>query len=498
MRNTCSISVATLLALLAASILLPSAQAQLGSALGSGNLSASNQLRVWVADSSRAASYLNDFDLQYTSGPWLVGARFELDEEDRYDPERLLGIKRRFAEYRDEHATIRAGTFYATFGRGLLMRAQEDETVHLDRDIDGLYGAVRWKALDSQGFVGRPRNDETYARDDLLSGVELGVRIHPQLHLGTGYVRLDASDPLGESDNADDPSLGDPLEEFVGGNLQWTHGALDATFEAAKRFVWGERNPRGGWTGVSGRDGEAYYGSLSLAVPGYTCLLEGKDYLRFDAPYSTLPPANNTGQPVNDGRDERGFGLTVTASPRAEITMEASVDRAAARAGDGERSSAEGTFRRDWWGRGAIQLGGEWTEEIELESHEYRRYYGPVLEASYYLSQTTSLTLHGKILDWINHVRGAERVEYTEVSADLCASFGSSRTVTVSVIKATELIPEHDDDAWVSLQFSWSFGYNHDLMIKIGEERGGVVCSGGICRYEPPFTGVRIALLSRL
>jgi len=346
--------------------------------------------------------------------------------------------------------------------------------------------------------IGRPRNDESRKREDLLAGAELGARVREGLRLGAGYVRRDAADPLGDDSHAGNANLGRPLEELVGGSAQFTRGALDATFEAAKRYVWGRRDPRTGWSGVSGEDGAAYYGALTAGIPGYTLLLEGKDYLRFDAPYSTLPACNVAGQPVNEGQDERGFGATVTASPSADVTAEASGAWAEARHSNSRRSSAEGKARRDWWGRGALQLGGEWTEENELESHEFRRWGGPTFDASYYLSQVTSLALHGKVLDWINHRRGGERDEYTEVTADLTASFGYSRALTLSVIKASRAVEEYDgDDAWVSLQLTWGFGQNHDLTIKFGEERGGVVCSGGVCHYEPPFTGVRVELLSR-
>ncbi|MBD3237464.1 MAG: hypothetical protein GF330_12230 [Candidatus Eisenbacteria bacterium] len=488
-----------ILTLPGAAVLVPVAQAQDGLfGGGGGNLSASNQMRVWVADSSRAASYLNDFDLQYAQGPWFIGVRLELDEEDRYDPERLLEIKRRFAEYRDETINVRAGHFYATFGRGLLLRAQEDETVRLDRDIDGLYGAVRWSALDGQGFIGRPRNDESYMREDLLSGAAFGVRPHRSLRLGGGYVRYDAADPLDADASADDAHLGRPLEELVGANLQWTRGPIDALFEGARRYRRGEIDPRGGWRGTDEEDGEAYYGSVTIGVPGYTVLLEGKDYLRFDPDYSTLPPCNSDGQPVNEGLDERGFGATLTASPQPEVTIEASGAWAGARHSDSERQSANGSVRRDWWGAGAIQIGGEWVEETELESHQYRRWAGPTLEAAYYLTPATSVTLHGKFFDWVNHRRGGEEDEYTEINADLTVSFGMSRAMTLSVIQASDPVEEYDfDDTWISLQATWAFGHNHDLTVKIGEERGGIVCSGGVCHYEPPFTGVRVELLSR-
>jgi len=84
-------------------------------------------------------------------------------------------------------------------------------------------------------------------------------------------------------------------------------------------------------------------------------------------------------------------------------------------------------------------------------------------------------------------------------NADLTLSLGESRSATLSVIKATEEITEFaGDDMWTSVALTWGFGHNHDLMIKFGQERGGIVCSSGICIYEPPFTGVRMVLSSRL
>jgi len=476
------------------------ARAQIG--FDEGSISGANQAQVWVADSSEAASYLNLFDLQYAKGPWLVAARLEFDEEARTDAEHFQGIARRWIEYRGEDATLRAGTFYATFGRGLLLRAEEDEAVRIDRNIDGAHGALRWRNLDGQAFLGRPRNDDTHERDDLLAGAEFGVRLRPQLRIGAGYVRMDAALEEGETSEGEEGALelGSPAEELFGGSVQFSHGIMEAVVEGAKRYVHGERDPRSGWIGVSGLDGRAIYGSLSLGVPGYTLLIEAKDYEKFDAPYSTLPPVNEAGQPINNGVDERGFGATLTASPRAEVTIEATGSYAEAPEADdpGERSAVQGSVRRDWWGRGALELGGEWTEEVELESHAYRRFYGPEIEASYYVSSSSSLSLHGKVQSWINEIRGGTRDEYTEITSDLTFALDPYRSAVLAIIHATEAIDEYEgDDTWISLQLAWSFGYDHDLKVKLGEERGGIVCSGGICHYEPPFSGVRIEFTSR-
>ncbi len=458
-----------------------------------GQITGTNRLEIWATDSLWSAAYLNQLDILYAGGHWLVGARMELDEETtRWDKEQGIEIPRRYAEYREDIFRLRAGTFYTTFGRGMLLRAMEDEEVRVDRDIDGVYGGVSWKWLEAQGLVGRPRNDDTHRRDDLLSGIDLEAQVTSSTRIGGGYVRLDASGEAG------DPDLGRPIEEITSGRLQWTHGPVDAFLEGATRILHGKRNLRGEWKATDAEDGHAWYGSLSFCFPGYTMLFEGKNYLRFDAPYSTLPPVNNEGQPINDGQDERGLGMLITASPSTDLTIECTASWAEATDGEAERSDAKGMLRKDWWNRGSLQFSGEWTKEKMLEGHDEREYYGPSVDASYYLNPTLSLQLTGYVYARNDSVFGG-RDEYTEVSTDLTLSHASSRSVTLSMIKASEPIREYGkDDLWLSLQVAWTFDYSHDLLIKIGKERGGIVCSGGLCHYEPPFSGVRVELVSRL
>jgi hypothetical protein len=463
------------------------------------SISGANSGQVWVAEGSRAATYLERFDLQVERGPWAIAARLEYDEEARVDKEHFAGIARRYAAYTGDAANLRAGTFYATFGRGLLLRAEEDETVRVDRDIDGVLGSVQWRAIQGQAFVGRPRHDVTHEREDLLSGAELSVRAMPGLRLGSGYVRLDAdpADFASEQEGNKELEPGSPAEELLGGNVRWSHGPLEATFEGARRFVWGKRDLYSGWIGARGLDGEAYYGSLAYSIPGYSILVEGKDYLRFDAPYSTLPPANSGGVPINEGLNERGLGTSLTLSPITDVLCEAAASWAEAKDEEPERTSYEASVRQDWLGHGALELAGEWVEEIELESHAYRKYAGPRLEAIYYVGQESSLTLHAKVQDWVNHIRGDVPVEYTEVAVDLSFALDPYRAATFSVTTDTKEVPEYEyEHTWIALELAWSFGFNHDLKLKVGHERGGIVCSGGICHIEDPFSGARVEFTS--
>ena len=485
-------SIAVVCALAGAGLLaVPGAHAQ------SGNVSACNRLEVWVEDSLRAAAYLNQFDLLYLGEKWNVSARLEMDEEKWWDPERETKIARRYAEYHDGIFGVRAGTYYASFGRGLVLRAMEDTDVRVDRDIDGIYGAVGWKKLRGQALFGRPRSDRSSNRTNTLAGADAEVEALPGLFLGGAYLRQDARNNATDEDLE---KLGQPaLEECAAGRVNWVHGLLEVYLEGARRMPRAADDPRGGWTWTSAKDGHAWYGSVTAGVPGYSVFLEGKDYLRYDVDYATPPPANTAGQPLNGAIDERGGAVALTASPRDDLTIEAAGSYAEGRDEPGQRSDALGSIRKDWWGQGALKLGGEWIKEEELGSHVLREHAGPMVDVSYYLTEQTSVSLHGTFFSWTNRFRGTESQDYTEISTDFTISLGSSRTATLSFIKATEEVAEFaGDDEWTNVQFTWGFGHNHDLKIKIGQERGGIVCSSGICIYESPFTGVRMEFTSRL
>lgn len=51
---------------------------------------------------------------------------------------------------------------------------------------------------------------------------------------------------------------------------------------------------------------------------------------------------------------------------------------------------------------------------------------------------------------------------------------------------------------WPVVGGTYRIGDAHTLGLQYGSERGGVVCTGGVCRYINPFTGVRFSVVSKL
>lgn len=52
--------------------------------------------------------------------------------------------------------------------------------------------------------------------------------------------------------------------------------------------------------------------------------------------------------------------------------------------------------------------------------------------------------------------------------------------------------------AWPVIGGTYRIGNAHTIALQYGAERGGVVCTGGVCRYINPFTGLRLSVVSKL
>ena len=61
-----------------------------------------------------------------------------------------------------------------------------------------------------------------------------------------------------------------------------------------------------------------------------------------------------------------------------------------------------------------------------------------------------------------------------------------------------ENMPYHIEDSWFQGFVSLRLGGSHTLLTSFGSERGGINCTGGICRVVPPFKGLRLSLTSQI
>jgi len=109
-----------------------------------------------------------------------------------------------------------------------------------------------------------------------------------------------------------------------------------------------------------------------------------------------------------------------------------------------------------------------------------------------------SVSLEGKYESRTLH---QSKRTYTDRSWDIGYTFRSITGVTVSYEDSNELVSERFgpgiDDIRKVHQWLWYEGFvdigsGRKLMLGYGAQRGGYVCSSGVCREEAPFTGFKI------
>jgi len=121
-----------------------------------------------------------------------------------------------------------------------------------------------------------------------------------------------------------------------------------------------------------------------------------------------------------------------------------------------------------------------------------RREIKPGLEIRLY-SRERNFTLSGSF-NLVNEGEDSYQERGVSLSADILRDF----TLTVNYEVATKAVKRYDHEKrWLLVEGSLSLMANLSLRLRVGQEKGGLVCSGGVCRYEPPFSGIKGVLVAR-
>ncbi|MDP2807863.1 MAG: DUF6029 family protein, partial [bacterium] len=86
-------------------------------------------------------------------------------------------------------------------------------------------------------------------------------------------------------------------------------------------------------------------------------------------------------------------------------------------------------------------------------------------------------------------------LKYTEYFIDLSWNAGWDILIYGSGSLASQKVPEYQDqDRWgeAGASYQWDQG-RQKLTVSAGQSKGGLVCSGGFCRFEPSFRGLKAA-----
>ncbi|MGE5860283.1 MAG: DUF6029 family protein, partial [Ignavibacteria bacterium] len=77
-------------------------------------------------------------------------------------------------------------------------------------------------------------------------------------------------------------------------------------------------------------------------------------------------------------------------------------------------------------------------------------------------------------------------------------SFFLKLTATIRFEYTTSEIDASERKNWITGELGYRFGQSHVITASYGRERGGLICSNGVCKYIQPFEGFRLSVLSQI
>ena len=471
-----------------------------------------------------------------------VGFEYLYDDPPEFGP-RYNGIRKRYIEFARQGLELRAGDFYTLYGKGLAMNLFENRGINYDTRLDGLRGSYNNDFVHAIFALGKMRyydlvNPERIETYSVKSG---HVEISPVdfFRIGGSIVGADGELPSAfgiDQVHADIPEIMASLRGLG--------------FELFVQHAWKRASylrPTASGLFASGRsDGSGLYGGLSYTADfGLGVTVEYKDY-QFDAvkenereanrPSRMLPMQNppivhkehyftllSRGPHVVDFNDEVGAQIDVFYSVTPEMTINLNGSIASRHNGYLERNGFLVTYEREnsfmptldekfspfwelygeveWYFDGASYVRAAFNRRYDAPyeaglPHEQSSTTIPV-RIEYMLDEEYSVGVNLE-QQFYHDSFSRETPEYFNEFVSVTFARAANWSATVRMEYTTDKGDPSGKDFWRTIEFAYRLGNDHIATVSYGTERGGLVCTSGICREILPFDGVRLSLLSQL
>ncbi|MCH8556595.1 MAG: DUF6029 family protein [Balneolia bacterium] len=503
-----------------------------------------------LGDTTREKEYFENFtDVRILADNVIIGFRLELSDPAEYGPD-FTGIRRRFIGYQRDGLDVRIGNLFALHNRGMSLNLFEDRVIRYDTSLDGVraeydHDLFRVKALagsinylehltfDSPSGI----REENYR---LRSGL-LEFKPDRRMRIGGSYTYAEGDMPSFFFEDPDQAEIFIP-EGFVSYRLPFARVTAGYNYRTLRLSNAADT------TSITGG---GIYGSINHTGPGYGVTFEYKNYS-----YDITDPFERQGDPLRNTRmspfqsppivhrehsyslmtrdphlvnfeDEVGFFLEAFYSPTYNINLNSSIAVASLHDSwlwddenfeffqkeEGPRWLPGFADARDpfWEYYGHIEyFTPDFMSYVKLAyNHRNRLFYQALapefsqrviantfaLDVQYAITPRWSVkaisehqfvrdTQYGDDSDYYNQMFSLQIARSPDFS------FGGRIESTTS-----EFDPS-GEKFWYTVEGSMRIGRTHTLMASYGKERGGFVCTNGVCRFVNAFSGMRLSFLS--
>ena len=438
----------------------------------------------------RRTQIINWLDLNLTVGDFLVGARVDLDLD--FSPWKAeLDLGKRFVAWNKGNLSLRAGDFYYSIGRGLtlsVLKTFEKEGLEyiLDTTIDGGRASFSYRQFHAAAYGGWIDQERSDLKDTLIGGT-LGWKIKDYADLsvhvmdfsfdrgpefGRDYVTL-------ESLALDIPDINDMVRLYG----EFALVQKDPLFSTELAY------------------GHGLYLESGIFVGNLTMLFQFKDFFDLDHKYNRPPMLESEQLPilanqfVTSARDVTGAAGRLDYSfPDKRLMLYARSTFLSDRGDDAPRDvvhvfgGVEKKFKKTGWFDALVGYRSEDTESlVHYYTHGDTLHFQ--LNLSYPITSRFSLEADTQYKDFTGR-----HFDYFESRSFLSLHYSPYWILTFMYDKTTDpqVLALKDKEDWFALQLEIKVLSAHVIRISYGATKGGVKCSGGVCRFFPPFEGFRM------
>jgi hypothetical protein len=480
---------------------------------GAWTFSGVNQMTLWSSQPGSKMDYRAHCDLRLAGEAGKdvsleAGLRFLTDQENWDDQPMFTGFSKRYLQVKKDYMTARVGTYYSTLGRGLVLNCANELGAKIDRDLEGATAAVSLDNIgDARFLMGRIReNTREIDTSKTYVGGEIKLNRLAFAVVGGTYLRGNAAGPSGSA------SMGKPVDEIYSGNLSSTVGPVEFYGEYAGRRTYGQLFSSSSWAGVTDINGHAFYGSLTAAFTGVGLFADYKKYRNFTTGINAPPPVNREGRLLNSGSDEYGYQAEVTVSPWKSLELKGNYSWAATEDPADDVTAVDGTVFsgdlewKDIFGEARWEASENYlvTAEARLRQEDFfqpdivvKKYKGGSAGLVWKYSPGRSLSVKGgaNLFNniYLTETREVENLDYNEALVELGWVPLEWLNVFASGSASDKKLAEYDNERkWGEVGCTADYGGGkQQLKLSMGQTKGGLVCSGGFCRWEPAFRGFK-------
>ncbi|MGD8718674.1 MAG: DUF6029 family protein [Candidatus Zixiibacteriota bacterium] len=435
---------------------------------------------------------------------------------DRVYPEGDELIQR-YGRYRDDIFDVRVGDFDKTLGKGLVLRSYADRDFEVYHRLDGGVADVHVSFADRDwgdvtALWGKNNRDEEFFEEgDTIAGGQITFRPFDFVYVSGAGVQADI-------EYVSYPSNETVEEKLYSGGLGggWRYFDVYAEYATRKGYDLNLQEDV---------NGSGIYGVATGYLPRSSVSVEYKKYDDLSYGYSNPPPCSVRESaivgPDSLGGGEWGYYVQATGNPTDDVRLRGGYSYADNVVGDVEEKTEMikeyfGEVRYDLPWPVVLEAGYEYAEDPHFEfgiedptDGEVRRI--PSLGVSTTPWDDHSFAAEFERENLTEYALNASE-DYTYNRGSLGYTYSSWLGLTVSYEdsdkteqeliawgeppKLPDLYREKNKWFWGEVRLSWynpTF-QNHTLTVGYGSQRGGLICSSGVCQQQAPFTGLKVAL----